>query len=304
MGPRLTGYRLLPLAAVCAAVALATGARPAAQGDLRERTLFVTVVDRMDNPIEGLGAPDFMVREDGVQREVLRVSRATEPIDVAVLVDNASSSTNLIPRVRVGLKTFIASMTPRHSVAVIALADRPTILADYTTDSQSLLTATERLFTMTRSGMTLLDGLVEVSDGMRRRESARAAIVPIVTDGMEYSNRRHKDVTEAVRRSGAALHPITVGQFAIVNAFDPMYERTTVLAEAPGLTGGRRHSLLSSNAIEYALTNVARQLNSQYKLVYSRPETLIPPENIEVSSRRAELTVHATPARAAGGSEK
>jgi VWFA-related protein len=304
MGLPVAGFRFVAPALVCAAAVLATIARPAAQADLREQTLFLTVVDRMDNPVEGLGIADFVVREDGLRREVLRVSRATEPLDVAVLVDNAASSAELIPRVRNGLKTFIAAMTPQHSVAIVALADRPTIFADYTTDAQSLLTASERLFTMARSGMTLLDGLVEVSDGLRRREAARAAIVPIVTDGIEFSNRRNKDVVEALRRGGAALHPITVGQFLMVTAGDPIYERTTVLAEAPGLTGGRRHSLLASNAIENTMASVARQLNAQYKIVYSRPEMLIPPENIDVSSGRPGLTVHAAPARGAGGSAK
>jgi VWFA-related protein len=304
MGPRVAARTLSAIGVVCLAALSLTGARPAAQGDLRERTLFLTVVDRTENPVEGLAPDDFVVREDGVRREVLRVSRATEPLDIAVLVDNSAASVDLVPRVRPALKAFIAAMTPRHSVAIVALADRPTIFADYTMNAQTLVTASERLFTMPTSGMTLLDGLTEVSDGLRRRESARAAIVPIVTDGIEFSNRRNKDVIAAITRAGASLYPITVGRFMTVTAGDPMDERATVLASGPEATGGRRQSLLASQAIETALANVARQLNAQYKIVYSRPEMLIPPEKIEVSSGRAGLTVHATPARAAGGSPK
>lgn len=285
----------------CAALVISTTARPAAQGDARERTVFVTALDRMDNPVEGLGVADIVVREDGVRRETLRVSRAIEPMDVAVLVDNASSSSGLIPRVREGLRGFIAAMTPRNAVALIALADRPTILVDYTTSPEALLAGVGRLFTMDRSGMTLLDALIETANGLRRREAPRAAVVPIVTDGIEFTNHRYRDVLDAVTRSGAAVYPVTVGQFPIT-LDDVVRDRAQVLDAAPDATGGRRFSLLSTTAIESTLDKLARLLNSQYKVVYSRPETLIPPEKIEVSSPRPDVTVLGTPARAAGGS--
>lgn len=288
----------------CAGLLLWAGtAQPSAQGDARERTLFVSAVDRMDNPVEGLGASDFVVREDGVRREVLRVSPATEPIDVAVLVDNASSSGELVPRVREGMKAFIAAMTPQHSVALVSLADRPTILVDYTRDARALLTGTARLFTMSRSGMTLLDALVEVSDGIRRRAAARSAIVPIVTDGTEYTNRGYRDVIEAIKRSGAGFYPITVGRFALTSD-GPEHDRSMVLSTAPDASGGQRFSLLASTAIETTMAKVARQLTSQYKVVYSRPDTLIPPDKIELASTRTGVTVHGAPPRTTTGSTR
>ena len=113
--------------------------RVSAQAGARERTLFVTVTDRAGEPVDTLVPSDLTVREDGVSREVLRVSRATEPLDIAILVDNAASSSDLIPRVREGLKAFVATMAPQHAIALIGLADRPTILVDYTNDQKKLL---------------------------------------------------------------------------------------------------------------------------------------------------------------------
>lgn len=304
MGRRVLARRILVAGLACAGVFFWAGAsQPAAQGNARERTLFVAAVDRMGNPVEGLGPADFLVREDGTRREVLRVSRATEPIDVAVLVDNASSSEELIPRVREGMKGFIAALTPQHSVVLVALADRPTILVDYTTDPQALLAGTGRLFTMTRSGTTLLDALVEVTNGMRRREATRAAIVPIVTDGIEYTHQHYKDVVDGIVRSGAAFYPITVGTFS-ATADDAARDRTIVLSTASDASGGQRFDLLSSNAVEATMAKVARQLVSQYRVVYSRPETLIPPEKIQVTTTRPGLTVHGTPARTTTGSTR
>ena len=263
MGCSVFSRRVVVLSLACCGLFFWAGAsHPAAQGNARERTLFVTAVDGMDNPVEGLDVADLIVREDGVRREVLRVSRATEPMDVAVLVDNASSSDTLVPRVREGMKAFIATMTPQHSLALVTLADRPTIFVDYTTDSKALLNGTGRIFTMDRSGMTLLDGLVEVSDGMRRREATRAAIVSITTDGVEYTNRRYRDVIDAIARSGAGFYPITVGRFELSKE-DPDQDRTIVLGTSPDATGGHRFFLLTSSAIEATMAKVARQLTSQ-----------------------------------------
>jgi hypothetical protein len=301
---RAVSARVLVAGLACAVVFVWAGARqPSAQGDVRERTLFVSALDRMDNPVEGLNVADLSVREDGVQREVLRISRATERLDVAVLVDNASTSDTLVPRVREGLKAFIAALTPQHAVALVALADRPTILVDYTTSQEALLAGSQRLFTMDRSGATLLDALVEVSTGMRPREAARTAIVPIVTDGIEYSNRRYRDVLEAIAESGAGFYPIAVGRFP-VTVDDPAHERTIVIGSGPEASGGRRFDLLTSNAVEATMAKVARILTSQYKVVYSRPETLIPPEKIEITTTRPGVIVTGTPARVPGGSSK
>ena len=101
----------------------------------------------------------FMIREDGVRREVLRVSRATEPIDIALLVDNSAAARDDITFLRTGLSNFVARMATGNHVAVIALADRPTILVDYTDDTKRLTAAVGRLFAMSESGMTLLDGI-------------------------------------------------------------------------------------------------------------------------------------------------
>ena len=45
-------------------------------------------------------------------------------------------------------------------------------------------------------------------------------------------------------------------------------------------------TLLAETAVEQALLKLARELSSQYKVVYGRPESLIPPEKIEVASAR------------------
>lgn len=293
--------RVAAISAFLAAVALAAGSvRPIqAQAGARERTLFVSAVDSRGEPVEGLGPTDFVITEDERRREVLRVSRAVEPIDIAVLVDNSAAAERAVTSLRDGLKTFIRAMASNNQIALIGLADRPTILVDYTSNGMRLEEAAGRIFSMSSSGMTLLDAIIETSAGLRRREAARAVIVPVITNGTEFTNRYSRDVIKSMQDAGAALHAIVIG----VLDFDTTEERERglVMDQGSNDTGGQHVTLLTEMAVEQALAKLARQLSSQYKVVYGRPESLIPPEKIEVASGRAGVTMRGTPARGQSG---
>lgn len=270
-----------------------------AQPGVRELTLFVSAVDDGGEPVAGLGPDAFIIHEDGVRREVLRVSRATEPIDIALLVDNSEAASDDILFLREALGRFVAQMAPGNQIALITLADRPTIAADYTSDVGRLGEAVGRLFAMSQSGMTLLDAIWEVSRGLARRETPRAAIVAVFTDGPEFTNRYHRDVTAAAREAGAVLHLVTLGRF-FHSEEHGIRERSFLLDSGPRETGGQRISLLSPNGLEPALERLARELSSQYKVVYGRPASFIPPERIEVASARAGVKMRAALARGEG----
>src|SRR3970040_2338639 len=123
-------FVVLATAAVLAAVTSLSTVPEAAQAP-REGTMFVSAVDRDGEPVAGLGPDAFVIREDGIRREVVRVSVAREPIDVAILVDTSAAVSDEITFFRNSLSKFVAKMAPGNRVAVIALADRPTILVDY-----------------------------------------------------------------------------------------------------------------------------------------------------------------------------
>ena len=82
-------------------------------------------------PVADLTVADFTVREDGVLREVLRVSPATDPMQVALLVDNSFATRSYLRDLRAGLGVFVERLGGAHEVAVITFAERPsgTVLA-------------------------------------------------------------------------------------------------------------------------------------------------------------------------------
>jgi VWFA-related protein len=295
-------YSLRPLlcgfVCLCAFVALRTTPH-AQQAGTRERALFVSAVDADGEPVSGLGPDAFIVREDGVRREVLRVSRAVEPIDIAVLIDNSAAIREEVTFFREGLSKFVATMAPGNNIAVITLADRPTIVVDYTSDPKRLSDAVGRIFPMPSSGMTLLDALVETSQGLARRETPRGVIVPVFTDGVEFTNRYSKDVVAALQKAKAPMHAVTIGLFEYSDQHE-IRERSFLLSELRQ-TGGQQISLLSPHGLDKALQRLARELSSQYKVIYGRPQSLIPPERTEVSSAKTGVTMRGTPSRGESG---
>jgi VWFA-related protein len=296
-----TSRLLTPVLALGLAVAALATHTAVAQS--RERTLFVSAVDDKGEPVDGLGPDAFVVRENRQRREILRVSRATEPIDIALLVDNSAAAADDIVHMREAVSAFVAAMADGNRIALIALADRPTVFVEYTSDVARLNEGIGRLFAMSQSGMTLLDGIVETSRGLEKREGERAVIIPVVTDGTEFTNRYSRDVVAALRRAGAALHAVTIGSFYHSDEHS-IRERSFLLDEGPRASGGQRVALLTPMALPAALQRLARELSSQYKIVYGRPDSLFGFDELDVTSARPGITVRGTPARGETGATR
>lgn len=289
----------LAMASAVALVGEAPTSTLRAQGG-REHAVYVSVLDKNETPVTDLGPSDFVVREGGTSREVLRVSRATEPIDIALLVDTSAAIEPHVIHVRPALSRLIELMHRDNNIAVIGLGARPTILANYTRNLDQLEAAIGRVFPQSDAGATLMDALVETSRGLQKRERSRAAIVAVLTDGPEYG---HADDTQAIKemeKAGAAFYAVSVGRFSEISP-EPLRYRLTVLSNGTRRTGGRHDNLMAPSAIPQALEKVARELSSQLTVVYSRPQSLIPPESVVVSATRPGLAVRATPARRPGG---
>ena len=290
----------LGLALAVAAVILTTPDVDA-QRATRERTLFVSAVDDKGEPVAALGPDAFVVREDGARREILRVSPATEPIDIALLIDNSQATQDEVTFIREAVSGFVAKMAPGNKMAMIGLADRPTIIVDYTDDLKRLSDAAGRIFAQPSAGMTFLDAVVETAQGMRKRETPRAVLVAVITDGPEFTNRYSKDVAKTLAETGAALHIVGMGRFMHAEEHS-IRERSFLIDEGPRVSGGQRVTLLAPMGLNQAMQRLARELSSQYKVVYARPESLVPPEKVEITTDRPGLKVRGTPARGEGRS--
>jgi hypothetical protein len=263
-----------------------------------ERVLYASVFDASSYaPVTTLGPEDVIVREDGVRREVLRVTPATSPMAVAVLVDNSAATTDTIADLRRGLEAFLAGIEGIGPVALITVADRPTIAQEYTTNQKALLDAAGRVFAVPGSGATLLDAIAETSRGLRKREEDRAAIVVVTTENVEFSTLHYQQVLDPLEESGATMHAVVFINPRGSMAGDAARNRATVLDRGPRESGGVRIDVLTSMSYDERLRQLAGILKAQHRVVYSRPQSLIPPQRIEVEATKPGLEARGTPAR-------
>jgi VWFA-related protein len=278
--------------AACACL-LMPGPAPA---QVEERTMYVSVVDQSGAPVKGLAAEDFRVREDRFVREVLRVSRATDPMQVAFLVDNSTALQSHAGDLRRAVSAFVKDMAGANQIAIISLASRPTIVVNYTSDLAPLEAGVGRIFVEGNTGATLLDGIAETAAGMAKRNARRPVMVVVTGLGPEMSDQSdHRYVLDHLRRSGATLiaFVVTLGGGSRTNLRGR--EREFVVNQGTHDSGGRHEEMGTTSSLEGRLVQLAAELTNQYKVVYAHPQTLIPPESVEVSVRRPGLTTRSIP---------
>jgi Ca-activated chloride channel family protein len=266
--------------------------------------VYVGVVDSKGDPALGLTAEDFRVREDGVAREVLKAGPATDPMSVALLIDDSQAATPAIQMIREAIDSFIKALDGKAEIALITFGDRPTILVDYTTDQKKLLAGAKRVFPRSDAGGNLLDAIVETSKGMQKREAKRKIIaVLMMDDSIEFSNRYYQQVLDDLDKGGAVLHVVGLGTPS-VSLSDEVRNRNQVIANGTERTGGRRQQVLALTGAESQMKQLAGEMLHQYVVTYARPDTLIPPEKIEVTVTKPGLKARARTRTGLAGAKK
>jgi hypothetical protein len=263
----------------------------------QELTLVVSALTADGRPADSLTPDDLVIREDGVAREVLRISRVTEPMQLALLVDNSTAMEQDLANLREGLLAFAGALDPRHRISLVSYADRPTLLTSLSSDRAQLRGLLMRLYTPTSSGAYLLEALDETAQGFIKQESPRPVIVVAGTDGVEFSRHSSERILDRLRDSGAQLHVLWLQRSGSIATTPEEQYRDVVIEAGPRGTGGRRDNLLTSLGFSDAMRKLAAELDNQFHVVYIRPDSLIPPRRTEVSSGRPGLVVRGGPTR-------
>jgi VWFA-related protein len=277
---------------LCAAVSLCLfTVLPAPMQEAAERHVFVTVLANDGAPIEGLTPEHFAVRESGRDRTVLRVEPLRVPMHVAVLVD--TSAANGVPdeRFRAAVVGFVERLAAFNQVAVYSFGDRAAAVVPFTRDAQLLRTSTLGMFGWAHSRSFLIDAIDLALRDLERIEPLRPVIVAISSESPEASQRTAGAVIKKLIAQSTAFHAVSLatatgtGSAAGMNrdvyssaatlrgmmaAGEGDRERNQALEQGTTATGGGRQRLTSALALDQALTRLAHELSSGYRLTFAR----------------------------------
>ena len=269
----------------------------ALQKETRERHIFVNVTGRNDAPARDLKAADFIVREDGTAREVLRVAPAPPPSHVALLADDSQITEPLIADLRLALTGFVkklAASTPTPAFGLTTFGERPTRQVDYSPSAQVVERGIGRIFSRQGAGAYLLEAIMETCQDFRKRSAERPVIVVFLAeDGPEFSNTTHDRVETALAEVQASLWMVVLQSQSTGRESTEVRERSQVIADATINSGGASKVVLSKQGLESAFTNVAAMITSRYDVTYGRADSLIPPSKVTVEVRDKSLRVTA-----------
>jgi hypothetical protein len=275
---------------LAAILALASTALPTAQQrGHSEQRLLVTALTDATTPVKGLTAADLTIKEDDRAREVIRVEAAPPPSHVMLLVDDSQASEKSIQFLRSGLAAFITRLTamkPAPQIALMTFGERPTMRAEFSPKADAVKAAAGTLFAVPGSGSYLLQAVMDTCKNLGKRTAANPVIVVFtVEEGPEFSTERREQVETALKDAHASLWPIVL-QTGKLDQTPEGLERAAVLADVVAHSGGIPRTILSTQGIEPAYEGVAAWLSSRYVVTYSRPDDLIPPTSVSISSKR------------------
>ena len=277
---------------VCGASALAigaTGLQPFQQKEQRppnQQRVYVSVVDKKGAPVPALAVADLTIKEDGVSREVLKVEPATDPMQIAILVDTSAVTSAAVSDLRGALKAFSAALwakSPDTQIALYSFGERPSLETDYSSSAVNLDRRVDRLFAATGSGAYFIDAVMEAAGGLKKRGATRPVIVAYVYEnGPEFSNRRPEVVFDSVAAARASLWVVARQGFSSATSTPENRERAMVIGDVTTRSGGRSSMVFDGSAIKGRLAEVATQLLSQFAVTYGRVDSLVPPDKLEI----------------------
>jgi VWFA-related protein len=289
----------LALATVLSATSASARGPSGAPAQSLTRTVYVSVTDRAGVPVLNLSGADFAVKEGGKAREVVQAGPATRPMKIAILIDD--NGTGIF---RYGVGRFIQRLLGRAEFALSTVTGQHLKIVDYTPDGKELGEALARLVARpaTADGGQLLEGIFETAKDLERRKTERAIIVVLTVGGEEHSPLPAHHVLDQLRKSGAALHVVSVsgsslrGMAAVQKPSALLGENfnlNEVLGDGPKQSGGRRDEIVATAGLVPGLQQLAETLLTQYAVEYTRSGAGKSSDKLSVSVKKPGVSVRA-----------
>jgi VWFA-related protein len=279
-------------AAFVLAVAMAMGVPGSAWRAATERTVYVTATDDKRDAVTDLTAADFVVKEGGKEREIVKAERATTPMRLALAVEERLTAD---ASVRMALFEFMKRLNGSAEIALITIGLRNTVIVDYTTSPDALVGGINKFTLNPAKESAIADGVLDLAGRFIDAKPARPVIVVMALSGGQ-AGVDPKTVLDKVRQSGATMHAVTLagagdGGAMGVGSLAGDSGREQVLGDGTKQSGGRRIDVTATAAMPKAMLQIANELMAQYAITYTLPDGVKPDRRFSVSVKRRGVSV-------------
>ena len=255
-----------------------------ADARLAEKQVIVTVMNlRTGQPVSGVTAAVLSIKEDGTDREIVKVEPATAPMSVILLADNTTAFASHVGELRATARAFFTSFFGAHSGSTGSLwtfGAAAVPVSQFQADSAKLVDESGKLrpvdLVMKQSSnddnaahvseSNLIDGVYDASKALGKRTETRRVIVSFnAATPLEKSKPTRQQVAAELQKADATWFAVT---FADGGSSSPM--RDSMMTEVLPYSGGLRLTVQDVSKLEPAVKAIAEILATQYVVTYNR----------------------------------
>lgn len=249
------------------------------------RTVYVTAVDREGQPVAGLAAADFTVKEGGKEGAVVSVEPARARMRIALGITEPLTASGQALQ---SMANLIVKLAPQADIALIVIGLSNRVLVPFTSDVATHVAALRAVPQVQRQGsVNTGEGIVDIARGFQKEETERPVMVVIAVDTGQSVSMRHDYVLGTIRDSRVQMHVVAISSGGMGG------DLSRVLSDVPRQSGGRQIGVSALAAVQGAMEQIATELSGQYALTYALTDGMKPSERIEVSLVRRGLTLRA-----------
>ncbi len=287
------GFLARQAVALVASVALAQPQEsPVIRVDVRLVRMLVTVKDWNGHLVGNLDKSQFHVFDNGVEQEVAVFERTTaQPLSIALLMDTSGSIAKDLRQAIASVKRFLGALLKDGNPAdEVKLFSFNYDVQEHTGFTRSIPQIERRLTPLkAEAGTSLYDAIWFAGRSLEHREG-RHVIVIVSDGGNTTSSRSYHEALEAAHRADAPIYSLLL--MPITNDAGRNIGGENALTSLAQSTGGRMFAPTIGAELDQALSDILRDLRTQYLIGYypkNVPRTRERFHRVRIDMARPEL---------------
>lgn len=227
----------------------------------------VSVTDKLNRFVLGLGKEDFHLFDDGVEQRISHFSGEDVPLSIGLAFDISGSMDYKMTASRDAAQLFLKALNPTDEAFLAEFNDKVTLSVPFTSKPEDIHTALQNV---QPGGLTaLLDAVKFSLSEMNKAKNARKAIVVISDGGDNHSTYTPKQIESLVREAGVEVYAMGVFDPLASIALTPEeVSGPKLLSEIATQTGGRAFAATVASDLPSVAARIAIELRNQYVIGY------------------------------------